>query len=127
MPDKSDTAPHELYRRAGGDPDKYRALMIEYGHLVPRKAVHDHCRTCGVSKQSVLGRDAELISLVKRAGPFVNAVAVMAEDKRPPLSWLADAAAALRIEQYDLIRESEAASNGTQPAPASERIEGPDA
>lgn len=36
---------------------------------------------------------AALRALVHRAGPFVNAVAVMADDRAPALSWLADAVA----------------------------------
>ena len=28
-------APHELWRQAGGDPQEYRRLMREHGHLVP--------------------------------------------------------------------------------------------
>lgn len=35
-------------------------------------------------------------ALVRRAAPFVNAVAVMAEDKEPALAWLADAARMLQ-------------------------------
>lgn len=35
---------------------------------------------------------AEARALVRRAAPFVNAVAVMADDKTPALAWLADAA-----------------------------------
>ncbi|GAA0970010.1 hypothetical protein GCM10009555_018170 [Acrocarpospora macrocephala] len=31
-------SPNELYEQAGGDPDRYRALMIEHGHLIPGKS-----------------------------------------------------------------------------------------
>lgn len=55
------------------------------------------CEACGVDRQQVLRtfneRQAELVELVKRAAPFVNAVAVMAEDRGPALAWLADASA----------------------------------
>lgn len=39
--------------------------------------------------------------LVRRAAPFVNAVAVMADDKTPALAWLADASPASRERQAD--------------------------
>lgn len=29
--------PHALWKQSGGDPEKYRALLIEHGHLVARK------------------------------------------------------------------------------------------
>jgi hypothetical protein len=35
---------------------------------------------------------SRLVDLVREAAPFVNAVAVMAKDKTPALSWLAKAA-----------------------------------
>jgi RNA processing factor Prp31 len=37
-------------------------------------------------------REDELEDLVRRASVFVNAVLVMADDKAPSLSWIADAA-----------------------------------
>ena len=30
-------SPHKLYAQAGGDVEKYRALMIEHGHLIPKE------------------------------------------------------------------------------------------
>lgn len=33
MPDH-DPSPAELWKQAGGDPDKYRGLLREHGHLV---------------------------------------------------------------------------------------------
>ncbi len=52
----------------------------------------DRCNACGVSKQQVLRKHDEVAELVRRAAPFVNAVAAMAKDKGPALTWLADAA-----------------------------------
>lgn len=28
------TSPHELWEQAGGDPEKYRALMRQHGHII---------------------------------------------------------------------------------------------
>lgn len=69
----------------------------------------DHCRKCGVSKQQILVRDKRLVELVKRAAPFVNAVAALAagEDKGDPgpaLGWIADAAEELRMTTDALSR-----------------------
>jgi phage host-nuclease inhibitor protein Gam len=40
----------------------------------------------------------EARALVRRAAPFVNAAAVMAENKAPALAWLADSARAFDEE-----------------------------
>lgn len=29
-------SPHALWKQADGDPERYRALMIEHGHLIPK-------------------------------------------------------------------------------------------
>jgi hypothetical protein len=76
-------SPHKLYEQAGGDAAKYRALMIEHGHLVPIRRP-DGCESCKA-----------LVALIREAAPFVEAVAVMADDKGPALGWLADAASVL--------------------------------
>lgn len=47
------------------------------------------------SEQRSEVRTVALERLVRAASPFVNAVVVMAEDRKPGLSWLADAATAL--------------------------------
>ena len=36
-PEIGKPSPHKLYAQAGGDVEKYRALMIEHGHLVPKE------------------------------------------------------------------------------------------
>lgn len=35
-PEVGKPSPHKLYAQASGDVEKYRALMIEHGHLVPK-------------------------------------------------------------------------------------------
>lgn len=42
---------------------------------------------------AALDRVFDRAERIQRAAPFVNAVAVMAEDKGPALAWIADAAA----------------------------------
>jgi hypothetical protein len=89
-------------------PDQHRALLREavdaaleaaalsVAPSVSQQETGERCPACGVSKQQVLRRHDEAADLVRRAAPFVNAVAVMADDKAPALRWLADAAG--RIE-----------------------------
>ena len=36
-PEVGKPSPHKLYAQAGGDVEKYRALMIEHGLLVPKE------------------------------------------------------------------------------------------
>ncbi len=35
-------SPHALWKDAGGDPEKYRALMVEHGHIVDRCRAGKH-------------------------------------------------------------------------------------
>ncbi len=36
-PETGKPSPHKLYAQAGGDVEKYRALMVEHGYLIPKE------------------------------------------------------------------------------------------
>ena len=89
--------------------DLYRHAMIEAGALIPEGAPgpSTRCSVCGwEADDDQVEREGRMMDvaqryqrerneareLVRRAAPFVNAVAAMADDKGPALKWLADAA-----------------------------------
>jgi hypothetical protein len=58
------------------------------------KIVCEHLEANG---KAWLREQRRLEDLIRRAAPFVNAVAVMADNTTPALAWLADAAAAVAV------------------------------